>query len=278
MTALSNDPVRLQPKFAVTTSHRPAQGQVELAKQLAGQFKVPFVDRSDLSLEALFRKLCVDGMVVVSSKKVSYISGSQEFFFHPGLAILRIMELKNGKTDQMIKAMSLQSGDSVLDCTLGLGADAIVASFVAGAEGRVTGLESSPLIAALVRYGLSTYCEAEEDIVRAMRRVEVINADHKEYLADLPPRSFDVVYFDPMFRTPRLRSPAMNAIRMLANPEPVDRETISLALRTAVKKVVLKERRGSAEFERLGFKKICGGRYSPVVYGVIDLQGAPDEK
>jgi len=276
--APGTEPATPKPKFAVTTSHRPHPGQLESAKKLAAEFEAPYADRNDLSLEALSIRLQVDGMVVVSAKKVAYVSGGGEFFFHPGLAGLRIMEVKNGKTDQMIKAMSLQKGESLLDCTLGLGTDAILASFVTGPEGRVTGLESSLLIATLVRHGLSVYSAAEVDTVRAMRRVEVVNADYKEYLAGLPPRSYDVVYFDPMFRAPRFHSPAMNALRALANPEPVDRETIDLALRAAVKKVVLKERRGSAEFERLGFKKICGGRYSPVVYGVMDLQGAPDEK
>lgn len=273
MIRLYNDTNQSHPKFAVTTSHRPAPGQIEVGKQLALEFKAPFADRNDLSLEVLSQKLCVEGMVVVSSQKVSYVSGGQEFFFHPGLARLRIKELKTGKTDQMIKAMSLQTGESVLDCTLGLGADALVASFVSGAGGRVTGLERSLIISTLVRRGLSTYPEIEEDIALAMRRVEVINANHKEYLAGLPPRCFDVVYFDPMFRFPRRHSPAMNAMRSLAAPDPVDRETIYLALRAAVKRVVMKERRGSVEFERLGFKKISGGKYAPVVYGVMDRQG-----
>ncbi len=259
-------------KFAVTTSLSAAPEQVAEAKQLAGKFKVPFVHRRGLSLETLSHSLNVEGILVVSSQKVSYVTREQEFFFHPGLACLRIIGLKNGKTDQMVKCMSLKKGFSVLDCTLGLGTDAIVASFVVGANGRVTGLESSIVIAELVRRGLATYTEIEEDIASAMRRVEVINTNYKEYLAGLPARSFDVIYFDPMFRNPRLHSPAMNAMRLLANDEPLDRETIDLAIRSAVKRVVMKERRGSAEFERLGFKKVCGGKYSPVLYGVIDLQ------
>ncbi len=259
-------------KFAVTTSLSAAPEQVAEAKRLAGKFKVPFVHRRGLSHETLSQRLGVEGMVVVSSQKVSYVARGQEFFFHPSLACLRIIGLKNGKTDQMVRCMSLENGDSVLDCTLGLGTDAIVASFVVGANGRVTGLESSMLIAKLVRRGLATYSEIEEDIAPAMRRIEVINANYKEYLAGLSARSFDVIYFDPMFRNPRLHSPAMNAMRLLANEEPLDCETIDLAIRLAVKRVVMKERRGSTEFERLGFKTVCGGKYSPVLYGVIDLQ------
>lgn len=210
----------------------------------------------------------------MSRQKISCIYEGQEFFFHPGMARLRIMELKNGKTDQMIKAMSLQSGESVLDCTMGLGNDAIVASFVSGTNGRVTGLESSWLISALVRYGLSAYPETEEDVALAMRRVKVINTDYKKYLASLSPCSYDVIYFDPMFRNPVHHSPAINAMRFLANPEPVDCQAVDLASRVAAKKVIMKERRGSTEFERLGFRTVLGGKYAPVVYGVINLQGA----
>jgi hypothetical protein len=256
--------------FAVTTSHRPSQAGIHLGKQFADELQAPFAERNDLSLKTLTARLQVRGLVVVSTHRVSYFTGGQEFFFHPGLAKLRINGLKNGKTDQMINAMSLRPGDRVLDCTLGLGADSIVASSVVGVNGRVTGLEDSCVISALVRHGLSTYPDPEEELTRAMRRIGVININHREYLAGLAPQSYDVVYFDPMFRLPRLHSPYMDAMRVLANPHPVDRETIGLALRTAARRVVMKERRGSNEFERLGFDRVDGGRYAPVVYGVIE--------
>lgn len=259
--------------FAVTTSLRPSPVQVSLAIKLADELSVPFIPRNDLSIDAITSNIGVAGMMVVSSKRISFVTGSTEFFFHPGLAKLRITGIKNGKTDQMIQAMSLRTGDTLLDCTLGLGTDAIVASYVLGTQGKVTGLESSRLIAAIVERGLTTYQFEDEDITLAMQRVEVVHSDHKDYLAGLPPRSYDVVYFDPMFRSPRKKSPAMDAMRAIANPNPVDQETIAMALRVCTKRVVMKERRWSTEFERVGFREIQGGKYAPVVYGVIDRQG-----
>lgn len=170
----------------------------------------------------------------------------------------------------MIGAMSLRAGDSVLDCTMGLGTDAIVASYAAGAAGRVTGLESSAIIAELVKRGLSAYQDDDQDIKLAMRRINVINKNNKEYLASLEAGSYDIVYLDPMFRFPRLMSSAINTARMLANHDPVDCETVELAINVAARRVVMKERRGSAEFDRLGFKHIIGGRHAPVSYGVIE--------
>jgi len=261
--------------FIVTTSHRTTCVQTETAKQLALMFNVSFAERADMSVKDLSEKYGVDGLMVVSARRTSYVSGGQEFFFHPGLARLRIKELKNGKADQMIKAMSLKQGDSVLDCTMGPGADAIVASYISGSNGRVTGLEYSPVISVLVGAGLLTYPE-DEDIALAMRRIKVINTDYRRYLAGLDPCSYDIIYFDPMFRAPRHKSPAMNSARLLANPAPVEVETVELALRAAAKRVVMKERRGSAEFERLGFKCIVGGNYAPVAYGVRERQGVSD--
>lgn len=270
MKGSNNNGSDIKKNFAITTSHRPSQDQIFLALKIAAELSIQYLPRNDLSIESLISNNWVIGMIVVSAQRISCFTRSSEFFFHPGLARLRINELNNGKTDQMIQAMSLRTGDTMLDCTLGLGTDAIVASYVSGKEGRVTGLESSAPVAAIVGRGLKTYRFEDENLTMAMHRVEVVHTNHKEYLASLPSLSYDIVYFDPMFRSPRKHSPAMDALRSIANPEPVDRETISIALRVCRKRVVMKERRWSKEFDLLGFRDIRGGRYSPVVYGVID--------
>jgi len=256
--------------FVVTTSNSPSPGQTERAKNIAVYFEVPFAERRDLSFKDLARISCAKGLLVLSLNRLTFIMGDHEFFFHPGLARLRIKGVRNGAADQMIGAMSLRAGDSVLDCTMGLGTDAIVASYAAGAAGRVTGLESSAIIAELVKRGLSAYQDDDQDIKLAMRRINVINKNNKEYLASLEAGSYDIVYLDPMFRFPRLMSSAINTARMLANHDPVDCETVELAINVAARRVVMKERRGSAEFDRLGFKHIIGGRHAPVSYGVIE--------
>lgn len=256
--------------FVVTTSYRPSVRLIERAQDLAAHFKVPFAERRDLSLKDLAQLSCAEGLLVVSSKRISFIIGEQEFFFHPGLARPRIKDIRCGNTDRMIKVMSLRAGESVLDCTMGPGADIIVASYVSGEAGRVTGIESSPVMSELVRRGLLAYEDVDRDISEAMRRVNVVNRNHKEYLASLKTGCYDIVYFDPMFRYPRHMSPAINAARMLANHDPIDCETIELALKVAARAVVLKVRRGSGEFSRLGFENIAGCNYAPVAYGILE--------
>ncbi|MDD3653637.1 MAG: class I SAM-dependent methyltransferase [Desulfotomaculaceae bacterium] len=261
-------------KLAVTTSRSQTSNLVCQARQIAWELKVPYIGRDGRSLEAIATAHKVEGIIVVSPQRVSCVTRAGEFFYHPSLARMRIKEINNGKTDQMIEAMSISPGNTVLDCTMGLGTDAVVASYVTGAGGRLVGLESSAVIAFLVGRGLATYPEPDRDIAAALRRVQVLQADHREYLRMLAPGSFDIVYFDPMFRLPRRKSPAINVMRTLADPDSLERETIHLALKVAVKRVVVKEGRDSSELRRLGFKNIYGGRYAPVVYGVMDGQGA----
>ncbi len=259
------------PALIVTTSLRTSAGLRDLARRLADELDCPFVERNKLGLDALAALYGADGIVHVGEKGVSLLAGGQEFFYHPGMAKLRIKEMAAGKTDQMVKALDLLPGDKVLDCTLGLGADAVVASYAVGAQGRVVALESAPVLAALMRHGLQTYDGKESrELVAAMRRVEVVCARHEDFLRDSSDGAFDVVYFDPMFRKPVKSSSAMEPLRAVANNEPLKAATVEEAVRVARKRVVLKERRGSGEFGRLGFARVEGGRYSPVAYGIIE--------
>ncbi|MCL6609947.1 MAG: class I SAM-dependent methyltransferase [Peptococcaceae bacterium] len=240
---------------------------------MAGRLNVPYLPRNGRSVEDMIRAEGLHGLVAVGKKRISCVYPGGEFFFHPGMAKLRIKEILSGKNDQMIKALDLSPGDSLLDCTLGLGSDAIVASFVSK-SGEITGLESSPVIWLIVREGLSTYGDGtDDDLVRAMRRIRVICADYNQYLKLLPDRSVDVIYFDPMFRVPGKKSCAMEAMRPLADPSPLSPEALGEAIRVARRRVVVKEAKDSREFSRLGIDHISGGKYSPVAYGIIEKRG-----
>ena len=168
--------------------------------------------------------------------------------------------------------MDLKPGMDVLDCTLGFGADAIVASSVVGDSGSVTGLESQPLIEAVVGYGLANYTNDTDAVIAAMRRVKTVCTEAYEYLKAQPDNSVDVIYFDPMFRHPFAESKNIAPLRPVANKNPLTLETIAEARRVARQRVVLKESSKSREFARLGFTERAGGRYSKVQYGVMRLR------
>lgn len=258
-------------KIIVTTGYRPAPEIVKAAGELAQHLDAPYIPRNSMSLDSMRTKYHSDQILVVGKKRIQLVMPDGVYFFHIGMAKLRIKSLRDGKYDHMAMAMGISPGDRVLDCTLGLGTDAIVASYLTGSTGGVVGVEASAIAAEILRRGLQAAEEAEEDeIAKAMRRIEVISGDYLDFLRKLPAKSFDIVYFDPMFRRPVKESSGIAPLRLLANHAPVSPEAIAEAKRIACKRVVFKEAANSPEFSRLGFHHVCGGKYSSVKYGYIE--------
>lgn len=257
----------------ITTGQKENPTLIEKAKQLSERLQLPFVGRKDRSIEKLYNDLQTDQLLVVLKETVKWYRKGHEspFFFHPGLSVVRIKRLLRGDNDIMIQACQIKPGDSFLDCTLGLAADAIVASYAAGENGRVVGVESEPLIAFLVEMGLK-HVEEFPELDRAARQIEVLQGHHLDILASLPDRSFDVVYFDPMFRQGIKESTSLQLLRNYANAAPLLPAVIDQAIRVAKKRVVLKERKISAEWERLGFRMMKRENMG-IAYGILDIQG-----
>ena len=254
-----------------TTGRKKQDKSVDLAENLSLRLNVPFIERQNLSVHKLAELNNVKYVFVVKNNLLRLVTRNDEIFFHPSLAHLRIKNLLNGKGDRLIEAMGLQRNMNVLDCTLGLGTDSIVESFIVGNEGSVTALEVSPYLAAVVEYGLKNFVDDNVNVINAMRRIKVININYLDFLKNAPDKSFDVIYFDPMFRHSLERSSSLNSIREVADNSALNFETIKEAKRIAKFKIVLKENSKSTEFSRLGFERICGGKYSPIHYGVIDI-------
>ncbi len=257
--------------LVVTTSRRADAKLTAQAEQIAERLGAPFVPRRGQNLTRLMQAHNVDGVVVVRPDGAVFTSPklSDDFFFHPNMAKVRIKGLQLGRPDPMIAAMNLHEGDTVLDCTLGRGSDAIVASFVVGRSGRVVGIEVVPLIATLVAVGLKEYVTDSNALNEAMRRVEVVCADHREALAQYPSASFDVVYFDPLFSSPVMQSQAMASLRELADPRSISPEVLAEAVRVARRRVVIKDSRGSPLWKGLGISQVEGGRGSRIEYGIV---------
>jgi hypothetical protein len=194
-----------------------------------------------------------------------------QFVFHPNMSALRIKQLEKGEPDSMVCVSGMKAGDYVLDCTLGMGADAIVASYVVGPSGKVVALESEPVIAAIVKHGLKTHETKRKALDQAMRAIEVVKVDYRSYLKQCEDHSFDIVMFDPMFRETVKASAAMQQLKPLANPAPLDEGSVREALRVARKAVILKERPKSGEFERLGFS--IAKASSNYAWGIIQKGG-----
>lgn len=257
--------------FIVTTTRKPDVAEKIFAAELATRLGGNFVEREDFSFDALKKIHGAENILLVKKNSLSVITAEGELFFHPNTAHLRIKNLRGGEGDRLIDALNISAGSKVLDCTLGLGSDALVASFVVGLGGKIVAVEVNPLIAEIIRHGLKNFSDDSPHILDAMRRVEVVHADCKDFLKTCADNSFDAVYFDPMFRRPVKSSSGLNPIRPLADNRPLTQEIVREACRVAKFRVVMKEHSGSAEFDRLGFTIAAGGKYSSVAFGVIEV-------
>lgn len=255
--------------LAVTTVMDPTNNVCLTAKEYAAKLNVPFIERGKTSISNI-QKLANPLLVVTKTGSIVYGDGGK-FFFHLNMAELRIKNIRQGNGDRMIEAMDLQPGMSVLDCTLGLATDSIVASYVTGPTGSVIGLEHSPIIALVVSEGLAHFTCTDNDISHALKRIQVVETSYQSYLAALPRKSVDIVYFDPMFRKPIVSSCALQPMRSLADNSAITEQAINMACKIAKSRVVIKESYYSKEFLRLGITTLTGGKYSNIRYGIIEV-------
>lgn len=219
-----------------------------------------------MSLKELWRDF--DALLVLEDRGLTLVWPQGRWRFHPNMAAVRIKRLLAGQRDPLVEALCLRPGDRLLDATLGLGSDAIIAAHVAGPSGSVLACEASPLVAMVVEWGLRHWQGQPPELVEAMRRIQVLRRPHLEVLRSLPARSLDCVYFDPMFRRPRLASEPLWPLRFFASQAPLQGEALQEALRVARRRVVVREQAGSPEFARLGIRHfVPEGRRKGVVYG-----------
>lgn len=257
----------------VTTPHEAGAALAARAQQLAREWDVSFVERRKQPLSRLYAH-DFDVLVVTESGFKAYRQGQDKpLFFHPGMAMLRIKRLLRGDTDAMVQAFGLAEGDVVLDCTLGLAGDSIVASYAAGASGRVVGLESQHLLARVMADGLSRYESGIQELDTAMRRIEVRNENHLTFLTQCENNSFDIVYFDPMFFTPIETSESISPLRPFADHTPLTEEAVTEAKRVARRRVVMKNHSQSPDFVRFGFRRVPKATERSFTYGIIDTGG-----
>ena len=164
--------------------------------------------------------------------------------------------------------MHLKNGDRLLDCTCGLGADAITGAHITGDEGFVLALESSPLLALLAGRGMESYThQSHIEVTQAMRRVNIKNACYQDVLSKLPDKSFDVVYFDPMFKNSIQKANGIELVRLWANYETPTLEDIKHAKRIANRSVLLKDSNSNKLLNLFDFNIVKVGRHFS--YGII---------
>lgn len=259
----------LSGKIGVTIA-RNAVGStaVEQARSWARMLQAAYIKRPhNMSVEQLMQEYRLAALVVAEKDGPRIHSEAGSFAYHPGMAVLRLQQLKRGAAEHLLTALDLKPGRRVLDATLGLASDAALSAYAVGQTGCVVGLEASPLLHFAVSYGLSHYSAEDEDLTQALRRIKTVQTTAYDFLAQCSPGSFDVIYFDPMFRHPVQGAKGMDALRPLSYEAALDMQTVQLALKLAPR-VVIKER---SEFilRQYGCEAFVGGKYSRIKYGIL---------
>ncbi|PLS16268.1 hypothetical protein CVD28_17475 [Bacillus sp. M6-12] len=257
----------------VTTAGRTDELWIAKAKRLAAELNVIYLPRKKRSVKALQSLIKDDCLVLGKERLELYSPGSAEpFFFHPNVAMLRIKRLMNNEEDPLISIGGITEGMKVLDCTLGLGSDAITASYQVGSSGMVTGIEANPHLAKIVQTGLREWETGYRVIDESMRRIQVAASNHLEMLKGLETNSYHIVYFDPMFEETIGESDGIRLLIPFAAADKLTEEAITEAKRVASRRVILKDHFRSSRFSEFGFS-VHVRKTAKFHYGVIDTVG-----
>lgn len=235
------------------------------AKRKAAEWGLPYVERPrKTGLEVLGG----GPFLVLGAEGWTFREGEASLRFTPGMAALRIKRLDAGKDeDTLVRLGELEPGDRVLDCTFGLGADALVCAKAVGPQGRVDAVESSLLLWALGSEGVARLGLA------GLAPIRVERGDHLEVLRRAEAKSYEVVLFDPMFGRPQKGSPAFEVLRAHADPRPVAPEALAEAKRVAKRWVLVKGAKYSKDLKALGLKAEPGSRFSNLVWARVAPAG-----
>ena len=145
---------------------------------------------------------------------------------------------------------------------------AIVAACAVGEGGTVVAAEASAVLAAIVSHGMKHYDNGFSMLVRAMRRVTVINNRYEALLPSLPTKSHDVVYFDPMFASAIDAAKGLDLVRMFAPAAAPSQDVVGEAQRVARRSVVVKDRAPGRLLDALGIPAVS--RTQRIWYGRLD--------
>lgn len=148
------------------------------------------------------------------------------------------------KNELLAKAVGVKGHQTlhVMDATAGLGRD----SFVLACLGcKVTLLERSPIVSALLKDGLTRWLAQEKNPEKLS--LTLIQTDAIDYLTTLKTLDFpDVIYLDPMYphRTQSaLVKKEMRIIRTFVGKDDDADSLLRMALQRAIKRVVVKRPR-----------------------------------
>lgn len=251
--------------LAVTVGAHGSRHGLE-ARRCAEAWGLPFLERPAKGGVAALLESTAKACLVRSADGWALRDAHGSLAFTPGMAAVRLKRLDAGQQqeDVIVRLAQLKPGDTVIDATLGLAADALVCARAVGPTGRVVGIEASFPLWVVVSRGLARHGPFPRSCP-----VEVVHGRARDVLATWPTGGADVVTLDPMFDLPKKASPAFELLRAHAVHEPLDEATLREARRVARRWVLVKGGRFGREFGRLGLEAVPLNRSGPVVWARV---------
>jgi 16S rRNA (guanine1516-N2)-methyltransferase len=243
----------------VTTA---SSGDPAEAGELAARFGLRAEPRAGRALSRVLAEAAGAPVLVLAARRADLHVGGRVFRASAGMAFLRMLRARKGEIDPLVGAAGLRAGDRVLDATLGLGGDALLAAQATGAP--VLGLEKDGLLAAFTQAGLR---RLPRHGVEPARLVNVMRVDHRAFLREQPAGTFDVVLLDPMFRRAGDAAPLFDLLRARAEHDALTLETLRLAQRVARRGVLVKDAAPGFELGRLGLVPRLTRRSAAIAFG-----------
>lgn len=251
------------PALAVTITGKLSGRYLSEARAKATQWGVPYFERPDRVALAQCIGTIAEAFLVLSGEGWTLHDAEGSLYFSPGMAAVRVK--RQQEEDVLVRLCELKPGDSVLDGTLGLGADALVCARAVGPSGRVIGVEASLPLFALASEGLTKAPPFD-----ASAKIDVRLGSALSVLRELESHSLDCVIFDPMFDLPKSSTTSFAVLRRHALHEPLDEATLKEARRVARRWVVVKGGRYGKELTRLGLTALKLTRFKPLVWARIE--------
>ena len=256
--------------YLISTSSKTNAYLIEQAKELSQLLQMPYVPRKHQSVEELLDAHHCAGALVVTKEGPSFVTKEGiPHQFHLSMAHLRLLEIDRGHTDHLLRAIGYETATSVLDCTAGLGSDSAIISYGCPQLTRHTAIEGHPILGYIINYGFRHFQHKNPSVTEALRRIQLVICNYQDFLNQIEPNRYDVIYLDPMFENPVYESPQFQQWRGHLLESKISSDIVELALEKS-KRLVIKERKGSRLFKDLPPIEIVGGKYSSIAYGIYE--------
>ena len=256
--------------YLISTSSKTNAYLIEQAKDLSQLLQMPYVPRKHQSVEELLDAHHCAGALVVTKEGPSFVTKEGiPHQFHLSMAHLRLLEIDRGHTDHLLRAIGYETATSVLDCTAGLGSDSAIISYGCPQLTRHTAIEGHPILGYITNYGFRHFQHKNPSVTESLRRIQLVICNYQDFLNQIEPNRYDVIYLDPMFENPVYESPQFQQWRGHLLESKVTPEIVELALEKS-KRLVIKERKGSRLFKDIPPIEMVGGKYSSISYGIYE--------